>query len=204
MKKIALLIFPTFSEFEITVATAVLRHTHEIITAALTRDVVISEAGLMIQPHICVDELVTEEYTALIIPGAADAASVMDEASVHQMIRDMDGQKKLIAAICAGPIILAKAGVLAKHVYTTSLYRQYRDYLGCFDESGFRQQGLVESENIITAQGFAFVEFGLRIGKKLNAFKDEEAAVAYFRGQGDIRRQALEKSGNEIVADRKK
>ena len=43
------------------------------------------------------------------------------------------------------------------------MYRQYHDHLGCFEEAGFRQQALVEEENILTAQGYALVEFGLHI-----------------------------------------
>jgi 4-methyl-5(b-hydroxyethyl)-thiazole monophosphate biosynthesis len=31
----------------------------------------------------------------------------------------------------------------------------------------------VKSKNIITAQGHAFVEFGLEIAKRLNVFKEE-------------------------------
>lgn len=192
MDKVALLIFPTFSEFEITVATAVLRHAYEIISVSLSDSPITSEAGLIFQPHQTINDLVLEDYQALLIPGASDASSIMDEPSVHDLVRQMDQQKKLIAAICAGPIILAKAGVLENRPYTTSLYRQYRDFLGCFDESWFRQEALVESGHILTAQGYAFVEFGLRVGKILNASKDEEAVSAYYRGQGDIRRKEYE------------
>jgi hypothetical protein len=67
------------------------------------------------------------------------------------------------------------------------LYRRFRDFLGCFNEATFRYEPLVEAENILTAQGFAFVEFGLRIGERLNAIHDNEAVQAYYRGQGDIR-----------------
>jgi hypothetical protein len=38
MKKILLLLFPSFSEFEITVATAVLRSKYELVTVALENE----------------------------------------------------------------------------------------------------------------------------------------------------------------------
>ncbi len=40
---------------------------------------------------------------------------------------------------------------------------------------------------MVTAQGFAFVEFGLRIGERLGVMDDPEAVRAYYRGQGDLR-----------------
>ena len=57
MKKIVLFVYPTFAEFEITVATALLRNKYEIITAGLTKELVISETGLQVQPHIELSEV---------------------------------------------------------------------------------------------------------------------------------------------------
>lgn len=198
MSNIALLIFPTFSDFEITVATAILHHNHRVVTFALDDNLIVSEAGLQYQPHLTIEHLVPDEHKALIIPGATDMTSVMDAPTVHSLIQVMDQQRKLIAAICGGPIVLAKAGILVNRLYTVSLYRQHRDHLGCFDETGFRQEAIVASDHILTAHGYAFVEFGLQIGKRLNAIKDEEAVTAYYHGQGDIRWEENEKSKNRL------
>ena len=51
-EKILLFVYPTFAEFEITVATALLKNKFEIITAGLTKELIISETGLQVQPHI--------------------------------------------------------------------------------------------------------------------------------------------------------
>ncbi|HEY1016298.1 MAG TPA: hypothetical protein VGE07_26545 [Herpetosiphonaceae bacterium] len=91
------------------------------------------------------------------------------------------------AAIYAGTILLAKAGALAGRPYTTSLYRRFRDMLGCFDEDGFRMAPLVESGHVITAQGSFFADFGLRLAERLGAMRDAEAVAAYYGGRGDIR-----------------
>lgn len=48
MKKILLFVYSTFAEFEITVATALLKNKYEIITAGLTKELVISETGLQV------------------------------------------------------------------------------------------------------------------------------------------------------------
>jgi protein deglycase len=187
VSKVLLLIFPGFSEFEITVATAVLQSRYEIVTVALRTAPVISETGLQVIPHLTVEQIDPAEYAALIVPGAVDMSPVMDAAPVLDLVRAMDRREKLLAAICAGGIVLAKAGALAGRPYTVTLYRRFREMLGCFDEAHFRYEPLVESGHVLTAQGFAFVDFGLRIGERLDALRDPAAVRAFYRGEGDIR-----------------
>ena len=67
-EKILLFVYPTFAEFEITVATALLKNKYEIITASLTKELIISETGLQVQPHIELSEVRVEEYEGLLFP----------------------------------------------------------------------------------------------------------------------------------------
>lgn len=186
MKKAAILIFPGFSEFEITVATAVLRRRCDLVTLALNDQVLIGESNLQIKPHARIQDVSPEDFDAFIIPGGEDLSSIMDNEAVLNFVRELDQNHKQLAAICAGVIVLAKAGVIEHRPYTVSLYRRFRDYLGCFNEEYFRKEPIVESNHILTAQGFAFVEFGLRLGERLDAMGDKEGVFAYYRGQGDI------------------
>jgi putative intracellular protease/amidase len=187
MRKALLLVFPGFSEFEITVATAVLRAGVRVETVALEAAPVAGEAGLRVVPDRTVDACDPADYEALLVPGSEDFSSIMDLQAIHNLIRAMDARGRLVAAICGGPLLLAKAGILSNRQYTVGLYRRYRDLLGCFDEALFTYAPLVEAGNVLTAQGFAFVEFGLRIGERLGAMRDPDAVRAYYRGQGDLR-----------------
>lgn len=186
MPKVLLLVFPGFSEFEIAVAMAIIRGRFQVDSVGLSAAPVVSEAGLRVIPHASVSDIDAASYEALIIPGAEDLSPVLDVSSIQQLIRTLHDRGTLVAAICGGPILLAKAGILAGRPYTVGLYRQFRDFLGCFDEAWFRYQPMVESDNVLTAQGFAFVEFGLRIGERLGAMRNPDAVRAYYRGQGDI------------------
>jgi protein deglycase len=186
MAKVALLLFPGFSEFEISVAASILNRRYTIETLAQTTQPLVSEAGFLFLPHISVSVADPASYAALIIPGGTDLSTVMDDPVVHTFVQSCDQHRTLLAAICAGPIILAKAGVLKTHTYTTSLYRRFRDHLGCFNEQGFQSVSLVESDHILTAQGSAFVEFGIRLAERLDAMGDAVAVRAYYRGQGDM------------------
>ena len=100
-EKILLFVYPTFAEFEITVATAMLKNKYEIITVSLTKELIISETGLQVQPHIELREVRVEEYEGIIIPGG-DAIHMKEAEGLFSVIRQFHEQEKLVAAICAG------------------------------------------------------------------------------------------------------
>lgn len=186
MRKTLVLVFPGFSEFEITVAMAVLRQRAPAEMVSLDGDVVVSEAGLRVAPTRSIAQVPPEDYAGIILPGGEDLRPVMDDDRVLDLVRAFDVAGKPVAAICAGTIVAATAGLLEGRPYTTSLYRRFRDTLGCFLEEWFRRKPLVQAGNLITAQGFAFVEFGLCVGRALDAIGDLPAVAAYYRGQGDL------------------
>lgn len=49
-----------------------LKNKYEIITAGLTNELVISETGLQVQPHIEVSEVRVDEYEGILIPGGEE------------------------------------------------------------------------------------------------------------------------------------
>jgi 4-methyl-5(b-hydroxyethyl)-thiazole monophosphate biosynthesis len=185
--KLALLVFPGFSEFELSVAASIVARHGTVEALGLDADPVVSEAGLRVVPDRLLAGVGPGEYDALLIPGGTDLSAVMDHSDVHRLLQAMDRREKLLGAICAGPIVLAKAGVLANRAFTTSLYREHRDAVGGFDEANFRSDLVVEDGHILTAHGSAFVEFGLRVAERLGAMTDAEAVRAYYRGLGDLR-----------------
>lgn len=180
------LINPEFTEFEIAVATTLLSRRFTLQYVAPTLAPVRSEGGLQVLPDLTLEHVVPRQYAALIVSAAHDMQSALENAAILDLIRAMDQAGKIVAAICGAPMLLAKAGVLRDRLYTVSLYRRFRDFLGCFNEATFRNQPLIETENLITAQGFAYAAFGLRLAQRLGAVQDLPAATACYLGQGDL------------------
>ena len=179
MPNVALLLFPTFSEFEVSVALSLLRDSHDLVTLALSDEVVTSEAGLQVLPHLNIDQADANDYDALLIPGG-DMIHLMEATPVFEFVQRMNQQGKLLAAICGGGYVLAKAGVLVKP-YTVNFTKEQRDFLGCFEENLFRREPFVEEDNIFTAQGHTYVEFGLRVAERLNPELSDEVK-RFYRG----------------------
>lgn len=182
-KRVGLLLFPTFSEFEVTVALSLVPSTYEVVTLALDGGTLRSEAGLLCQPHKKLSDLEPADLGVLIIPGG-DMESLMDAEPLFALVRELHAQGKLLAAICSGPYVLARAGVLTGLPYTVTHSREVRDFLGCYDEAAFRYEPVVTSGNVITAQGHAFVPFGLAVAKYINPDLSADA-YAFYEGRGN-------------------
>lgn len=173
-----LLLFPGFSEFEVAVATSLLRDPHELVTLALTEESVTSEAGPTFLPHRTLEDVDPAELDALLIPGG-DMVHLEDAEPLFSLVRALSERGALLAAICSGPYVLARAGVLTGRPYTVTFTREQRDFLGCFDETGFRYEPVIQDGNVITAQGHAFVAFGLAVARHLYGDLSEDTHAFY-------------------------
>ncbi len=85
----------------------------DVTLAGLGNKIIESSRGI----KIITDELFSEElakkYDALILPGGGRGyKNLTNSSSVNNSIHYFDKNKKLIAAICAAPIVLANAGIL--------------------------------------------------------------------------------------------
>lgn len=70
--------------------------------------------GVKYQADFLLEEINPEAYDGVYIPGGTKGAETLrDDDRVIEIIKKFDAENKLIAAICAGPIVLDRAGVLA-------------------------------------------------------------------------------------------
>lgn len=112
------------------------------------------------------------DYDLVVLPGGLPGATnLRDDKRVIDILKDFDQKKKLIAAICAGPICLEKADVLRGKKYTC--------YPGFEDEipSGVYQDSLIcVDDNVITGRGpAAALAFAYAILDKLGGKADSIA-----------------------------
>jgi len=98
---------------------------------------------------------IDESYDALVLPGGPGAIALRDDDKVIALIRKYNENNKVIAAICAAPIVLEKAGVIKGKIVTC--------YPGIENEliSAIYKEAIVMVDgNIVTGKGpaatFAF------------------------------------------------
>ncbi len=179
-KKALLFIFDGFCEFEISTAISMLRSTHDLHTFAVERTPCKSEAGLTTVPDFSIEELTVDEYEVLLIPGG-DLQPIADKDELFDYVKMFAVSGKLVGAICSGVYVLAKAGVLHNRSYTVTLSKEQRDFLGCFEETSNVYVPIVMADNIITAQGHAYVEFGIEINKQIKQVSD--GTIEFYQGK---------------------
>lgn len=80
--------------------------------ASVTTETCIGMFGARIEPDCSVDDAEAKSYDAVVVVGGAGTQVLKQYPQVLQILRDAKEQDKILAAICLGPIVLAKAGVL--------------------------------------------------------------------------------------------
>lgn len=184
MGKILCFIYDSMADFEVTLGCHMLGCIEEvkIISIAYERGTIEALSQLKYVPDMTVKEAIElEDIEGLIIPGGVIREC---RTELMELIQKLDREKKLICAICAAPEFLAKAGVLDNHRYTTTLDHSYYVDNGiedCFPRGNYLEEKVVKHENIITAKGRSFVDFGTEILSVFNVFDDEDDKKGYAR-----------------------
>lgn len=169
-KNIALVVYPEFSMQEVANCCGLFRWSYGVETVVFSSslDAVRSEEGIYVQPRKTFDEFKKEDYDCLILSGCSDFTLALEDERLNDFLVSFQGESDfLIAAICAGPLFLAKAGCLKHHKMTSSLYVQLYELFPYFDSVDIRYCPCVVDGNIITAAGNAFNEFAIAIARKL-------------------------------------
>lgn len=174
MGKILCFISDQFADFEITLALHKIRNVgkRDVITVGYNYELVLSESGLMYRPDLTLLEAMTlDDVEGLIIPGGP----IRDQKQeLTELILKLDGEKKMVAAICNGPQYLGRAGILKNCKFTTSCSIDSINALGAadpFPRENYLDNRVVIDKNIITAKGRAFVDFSFAIFDYLDIYK---------------------------------
>jgi 4-methyl-5(b-hydroxyethyl)-thiazole monophosphate biosynthesis len=145
----------------------------EVTTAAVGKDKAVTGArGIPVAADTVADDLAGLPYDAVVLPGGMPGAKNLAASGiVDTVIREAAAKGKLIAAICAAPVIvLAPKGVLAGKEFTC--------FPGMEQEvsgAAWREDDVVVDGNLITSRGAGTAAlFALAIIEYLT---DEETAV---------------------------
>ncbi|MGM0640413.1 MAG: DJ-1/PfpI family protein [Thermotogota bacterium] len=173
--KLCIFYYDNFCEFE-TVMTSAVFSKEGVITVALEDRIYESSEKQRYLPHKKLNEIEMDEFDIFFIPGGYPDDLFKKEELIN-FIKKAYSEDKTIAGICGGTALIAKTGLLDGKKCTGMTYglKDVPEYAEIFknciiDDS----KDVVDSENIITSKGTAFVELALYLGKKNNVYKSEE------------------------------
>ena len=121
MKNILVPLAPGFEEIETITAVDILRRAGAKVFIAGTVDGAIEGSrGVWILPDGTLESFSSKEWDMVILPGGQPGTdNLKKDSRVIDLIKNMHAENKLIAAICAAPLVLQTAGVLENKIITS-------------------------------------------------------------------------------------
>ena len=154
--------------FEITEAMAPVdmmrRAKLDVKTVGIGADVIESSCGVKVVADIREKDVDMNNAEAVVVPGGMPGVTNLDASDfVKNCVCEANDAGKLVCAICAGPSVSGKLGVLAGK--KAVCYPGFEEYLvDCVETDEF----VAADGNAITAKGAGVsVEFGLKIVERL-------------------------------------
>jgi 4-methyl-5(b-hydroxyethyl)-thiazole monophosphate biosynthesis len=147
-----------FEEIEaISVVDILRRANFEVVTAGIPGTMVEGHNRVKVVADRMFRDIDPNEFDAIVLPGGKGSPDFARSDKIKSILRDYNEKKKLIAAICFSPIVLAKQGILKDRRATV--------YPGNERELPKpRAERVVVDGNIITSQGpGTAIEFALKI-----------------------------------------
>ncbi|HEY5752689.1 MAG TPA: DJ-1 family glyoxalase III [Chthoniobacterales bacterium] len=163
-KRVLLLLAPGFEEIETITPIDLLRRAGaEVVVAAVNgENFVTGRCNVTIHTDAALDDIENQHFDLLVIPGGPGVAGLRKDGRPAALAKAFFGAGKPIGAICAGPTVLADAGLLEGKKFTAH-FSVYGELTGALAE-----ERVVESGQIITSRGAGTaVDFGLALVKLL-------------------------------------
>ncbi|GIM28137.1 4-methyl-5(B-hydroxyethyl)-thiazole monophosphate biosynthesis protein [Clostridium polyendosporum] len=171
MKRILVMLAEGFEEIEALTVVDVLRRANvECVTCSLKEKEIQGAHNILVTADKSLEDNDLNTYDGIVLPGGMPGSvNLRDNIKVVELVKDYYAAGKLVAAICAAPIVLAKAGIADGKILTS--YPSFKDQL---DNCIYIEQPVVVDQNIITSRGPATtLLFAFEILKKLGY--EEEA-----------------------------
>lgn len=120
------------------------------------------------------NSVMEDQYDGIIIPGGKGVEILKITKEVIELVQAFHGKGKMVAAICAGPVVLGKAGILQHKKYTC--FPGFSDEAG--SEENHRDVPVVIDGNVITAMGVSFAQhFAFAMTEYLESEKVKNALI---------------------------
>jgi 4-methyl-5(b-hydroxyethyl)-thiazole monophosphate biosynthesis len=161
----------------VTVVDLLRRAGIHVVTAGLDAQPVHASRGVVLVPDTTLDEALQGDYDMVILPGGLPGADHLgDDERIMALLQEMMVNGKYIAAICAAPRVLARAGLLEG--------RQATSYPGAIETAAipgleYSDQAVVTDGNLVTSRGpGTAMDFALHLIELLAGKSERETVEA--------------------------
>jgi putative intracellular protease/amidase len=174
------LVVEGFADWEPAHALAELRRSgnRSVVTVGFDSSPVTSMGGLRVSPDRKLRDIRPTETEILIVPGGDFWEGSYAEADVNQILTDLVAANVPVAAICAGTLALARAGLLDNRRHTSNMPGYIAENVpGYTGMALYQAVPAVSDQGVVTASGLAPIEFAREIFKLLGVFSPADDAL---------------------------
>jgi len=135
----------------------------KIATVSNKRGTAVGADGGEAEVDLLASEVNARDFDALLFVGGSGMGKSLDNQDFQKIAQDFAGAKKILAAICIAPALLAKAGVLRGKKATVWSDSMNKSPINMLKEAGavYKDQDVVVDGRTVTARGpSAASEFG--------------------------------------------
>ena len=186
MKKeeVIVLLYPGCISYEVALAAELLSRNFTIINAGPDGEDIQQASGLPLKTNIKYSEINLENCKAILVPGG-NPEPIITNKEIDLVLQKAYAKDILIAAICAGPSVLAKAGILKGKKIAHGYEPDQIEFLKeLFKDVKLSDDFFVIDENIITAKAEAHIDFAVEVACRLRVIDASKAGriKEYYRG----------------------
>lgn len=175
-KRVLCLLVPGFEEIETVTPIDLLRRADaDVVIASVNGEkLVAGRCGMVLQSDVALADVAEQTFDLLFIPGGPGVKALREDGRAAKLARAYAQQGRPVTAICAAPLVLADAGLLAGKRFTAH-FSVHADLPGVLGDERVVQDG-----HLITSRGAGTaVEFGLALVRELfGGAKAKEVAEA--------------------------
>lgn len=161
MKKVLVFLAEGFEEIEALSVVDVLRRANlKCDLCSIKDEYVVGTHNITIKSDCIIEDVIKEEYDAIVLPGGLPGADNLLDKRVKDMAIEFNEQGKIVAAICAAPQTLEQFGLLEDKKCTS-----YPGFIKGREKVNYLEdQIVVVDKNVITSRGPATaLEFAFTI-----------------------------------------
>ncbi len=164
MTKVLMVISPGFEELEAVAPLDILRRAEFEVTLASAGEGLEVEGrnGIRLLADAALEAVLAQDFDAIVLPGGPHAHKLRSHEGLRARLQAHAEAGRLTAAICAAPLVLLDAGLLAGRRYTAH-FSTHEELSAALTEAV-----VVKDGNVLTSQGAGTaVEFGLALVEAL-------------------------------------
>ena len=171
-------VFEGLADWEAALALAEVNKSDRYTTVAvgLTSEPVVTAAGLRVQPDDSLDAIDDERAAAFVVPGGDVWEQEDGGRAVVETVRRLHAAGVVVALICGGTLVAARAGLLEDRSHTSNMPGYIEQFVPEYDgSSSYESEELAVTEDrVITASGVGSVEFARELLRALQVYDDDE------------------------------